>query len=508
MRDMLKEKIFANWQGVLLLLSVFVFAVFLISVNIAKADEDTQTSGLDIIDRKDETVFDNKKENADFTITENESITPDETDTDEYHWVTPVPEGYTGLALEEDGTWYYLENGSPALYYTNLVLYNGKWFYVENGILDWDADTLTRLDGRGDWYKVKNGTIDWDYTGLTYFQVTNNWYYIKNGVIDWSFTGLSFINDNWWYVKKGMIDWNYRGLFYYFSSWWYINGGKIDWSYCNLVQNYGMWFYIDHGAINWNTCTLAQVNGNGQWYKVTNGMIDWDYNGLFFYSNTWFNITNGQVNWNDNLVLGWDNVWYYVSGGYIKWNYTGLVRYGSDWWYVQDSILKWGYYGKVKHPFEDREIDVENSRAILGKGGLSPEVEQKARNVLNAVGNHLWGAYQWAQMQYETNAADSNIRVDVYANYGLTYHKGNCYVMAGTLVALARTLGYEAYQISGGVRNRYGGLSPHSWAEIYIDGAFYIFDPDFAWETGRSGWQLYYGQPGTWQYAEYYRMGS
>ena len=72
--------------------------------------------------------------------------------------------------------------------------------------------------------------------------------------------------------------------------------------------------------------------------------------------------------------------------------------------------------------------------------------------------------------------------------------------MAAMFCQMARTLGYDAHQISGKVPLRSGEKGPHSWVEIEINGTVYVFDPDFTNETGRDGYKIQYGQKGTWIY--------
>lgn len=95
---------------------------------------------------------------------------------------------------------------------------------------------------------------------------------------------------------------------------------------------------------------------------------------------------------------------------------------------------------------------------------------------------------------------DDKTSTEWYAEYGFTYGRGNCYVMAAMFCEMARTLGYECYHISGQVPLAAGGYGPHSWCEIVINGYTYICDPDFTNETGRNGYLIYYGQSGTWRY--------
>lgn len=125
----------------------------------------------------------------------------------------------------------------------------------------------------------------------------------------------------------------------------------------------------------------------------------------------------------------------------------------------------------------------------------------KAAAVLNQVGWDLKAAFQWsAGMKYSKYTATAAPGTEYYANYGFTCKTGNCYVMAATFCEMARELGYDAKQISGSVPLRSGGYGPHSWVEIEINGTTYVFDPDFTNETKRNGYQITYGQSGTWRY--------
>ena len=93
-----------------------------------------------------------------------------------------------------------------------------------------------------------------------------------------------------------------------------------------------------------------------------------------------------------------------------------------------------------------------------------------------------------------------------FAVYGFHNNKGNCYVKAATFCYMARQLGYDAHQVAGFVPTSSGGLSPHSWCEVNIGGAIYVFDPSFEQGTKRNGYQISYGTSGTWKYCNYYRI--
>ncbi len=133
----------------------------------------------------------------------------------------------------------------------------------------------------------------------------------------------------------------------------------------------------------------------------------------------------------------------------------------------------------------------------------------QAEAVLDQVGWDLRAAFNWSASlpYYGHGKADMpenpSPGTEWFANFGFTNRKGNCYVMAATFYEMAVCLGYQPRQMSGKVPLRRGGWGPHSWVEIDINGATYVFDPDFTYGTGRNGYMISYGQTGTWQYADY-----
>ena len=53
---------------------------------------------------------------------------------------------------------------------------------------------------------------------------------------------------------------------------------------------------------------------------------------------------------------------------------------------------------------------------------------------------------------------------------------GVCDQYTAAFVVMARAIGLEAFNFGGDTRTVSGGFTPHAWAEICIDGVFYIFD--------------------------------
>ena len=201
------------------------------------------------------------------------------------------------------------------------------------------------------------------------------------------------------------------------------------------------------------------------------------------------------TNW---LLLGSD--WYYMGGdGAMK---TGWQLVNGRWYYMYKANDQYG--GPEGVMAKDTVIE---GYELSSSGAMYTEAEKAARNVLNSVGWNLRAAYNWsAGLTYYRMTSDPSPGSEWFANYGFQNGKGNCYVMAATFCYMARMLGYDAHQMAGLCPNVSGGMNPHSWCEVVIDGTTYVFDPNFTNETGRNGYQITYGTSGTWVYTNYYRM--
>ncbi len=119
---------------------------------------------------------------------------------------------------------------------------------------------------------------------------------------------------------------------------------------------------------------------------------------------------------------------------------------------------------------------------------------------LNKSGWTLTAAYKNSYKLKYANRWMRKSSSEAYALYGWKYKKGNCYVMAATFYVQAKLLGYNVRQIEGKVNYR----APHSWTQIKQNGKWWVYDPNFRNETGRSGWKIYYGKKGTWKYTNYH----
>jgi hypothetical protein len=146
------------------------------------------------------------------------------------------------------------------------------------------------------------------------------------------------------------------------------------------------------------------------------------------------------------------------------------------------------------------ELDADGKAKMNG-------TSDEAIAAVQATGGTLRGAYNYAaSLKYRRFTADPNSGTRYFAHLGFSMGNGNCYVMAAVFCEMARALGYEVRQIAGSVPLRRGGMGPHSWCEVNIDGTWRVFDPNFTNETGRDGYNIYYGKSGTWRYSSYSAM--
>ena len=194
--------------------------------------------------------------------------------------------------------------------------------------------------------------------------------------------------------------------------------------------------------------------------------------------------------------------------------YTGWISFGSTYYYADRHgwlVTGWQTIGGYRYYFYPSTYVMARNATIdgvyIGSDGKVSTVYTYAINVLNQVGWNLRAAYNWsASLPYYRMDSSPSQGSEWFALYGFENHTGNCYVMAATFYYMAKVLGYDAHQVAGYVPKIGGGVTPHSWVEIVINGTIYVFDPNFTNETGGNGYQIRYGTSGTWMYSSYYRM--
>ena len=380
-----------------------------------------------------------------------------------------------------NGAWYF--GNADYTVFTGWLKYKNRWYYLDpaTGMMKtgWVLD-------QGIWYFLdSSGAMR---TG--WLPYGNSWYFLAaNGA-----------------MLKGWVKYN--------NHWYYLDpetgAMRLGWVDVNGVR-----FFLDYSG---KMLTGWILLGNTWYYLSDNGTMQ---TGWLYYKNHWYYLdpVNGDMKtgWQtiDNILYyfepsgamheGWleiDGVWYYLTR--YGMTYTGLAPYNSDFYYVKDGVYDPSYNGKANIPGLSREFDVVNGYVCGGIVPPSEEVSKMARAVLDQTGWNIYAAYRYCILNWTTFTVGGEYGIAYYADYGFRAKTGNCYVMAAMFTALARELGYEAYQMSGYVAD----VSPHSWVEIRNkeDGRFYVCDPDLESEKGKGAFCFTYGTPGTWRYTSYYRM--
>ena len=347
--------------------------------------------------------------------------------------------------------------------------------------LETKEDEVTEDDGEGEEPPVKNGLITED--GVTYLYVNDE----KQSGLQ-NFEGaLYYFDPETFAMVTGAVKIN-GALYYFFSDGkavtatnaWFkgndstsadryaLGGGKIASGAKGITEK-----------VSYKTKVKKKYKKKGKWKKkwvtvtktknvTTLYMFDANTGRTVkttgFYtigSNTYYGKGNGKLAVKWNAI---DNKAYYFYPG------SGVQAKGTTIGYLK--IPASGYLG------EAYALGIKK----LNSTGWS--LKQAYKNSYKIKYQGRW----WRQKSSEA-----------YALKGFKKNKGNCYVMAATFYIQAKLLGYNVRQIHGKVAYR----APHSWTQINTGSGWRVYDPNFKNETGRNGWNIYYGKKGTWRYTNY-----
>lgn len=415
------------------------------------------------------------------------------------------------------------------------VLKKGGW-----RVLNGERYFLAYKSGRrwSGWLTTKGKTYYLDpETGILAVgktKIGKYWYYFKeNGKIPGEMlTGLIAANGKKMYAKskgKLAVGWrNVKGKKYYFNEeaeavggWQTIDGVKY---FFDTKQ-----FYIRKGWLKRGSKTYyllkdgtpktgtATINGKKYYFRKSGTM----YTG-------WKTRKNHRYYYGEDgaMLLGLSTVdgvtyLFHPTYGYVLtgWRTIGENRYffgdegamvtglatinGQMYLFQEDGILT---TGKPAYKINGTYYRIGDDGAAVQ---LTKRVEILAAERLDALGWSLPAAFEWASSMTYYRGAPEDVpsgysAAEFYAEYGFEHGYGHCYMMASVFYEMASMLGYRVKFLKGYVPSSSGGASTHGWVEIYYNGAWYVCDPNFTYNTGRSGYMINYGWSGTWRYVNYY----
>jgi len=195
---------------------------------------------------------------------------------------------------------------------------------------------------------------------------------------------------------------------------------------------------------------------------------------------------------------------YYFGGNYAAvsgWMTVGLSKYyfGGEGYALTGWFTDGGYYyyggadGAIltNCTVDGHKLDDQGRRVMS-------ELEAKVVQIIDDCTNDnmsqiekLKACYNWVikNCSYKRDYADptklASGWTEKFALEMLKDNKGNCYRYASAVAYLAEGLGYDASVVTGKIVAVGGGMTPHGWAEVKIDGKTYLFDANMDDSKGK-----------------------
>lgn len=162
-----------------------------------------------------------------------------------------------------------------------------------------------------------------------------------------------------------------------------------------------------------------------------------------------------------------DGYLYYVkdNGCLLKNEKKGLLQFGADGRYTTGDKELDATVAEVLNEIITANPDASRIELLREAFDYSYEKFSYGNRYAND-GNH--NVYDLGHTGWEVKDAKNMFKLK----------EGNCYCFAAVFWALARGLGYDARAVAGTCLKDF---QPHGWVIIKMDGADYIFDPEWQW---------------------------
>ena len=232
-----------------------------------------------------------------------------------FNRTTPISDGW----YQEDGKWFYYENGSHITGWKRLP--DSHWYYFdETGVLQhgWllDNGNWYYLNASGfvvtGWQKLPDG--HWYYfngSGILqhgWLRDGGNWYYLNGS--GFMVTGWQKLPDgNWYYFNgSGVLQHNWV---HYSGNWYYLNASGFMVTGWQRLPD-GNWYYFDGSGI----MQTGWLNRGGNWYYLNSSGImqtGWQYIGGSWY----YFYPGGNMASSTTLTLGGTRYTFDASGRWV-----------------------------------------------------------------------------------------------------------------------------------------------------------------------------------------------
>ncbi len=207
--------------------------------------------------------------------------------------------------------------------------------------------------------------------------------------------------------------------------------------------------------------------------------------------------------------------YHFDADGYLQ---TGFTRIGDETYYLEPQMrVGWLYYegglyffrrdGSMTHDFKSGNLQfgTDGKLSIVTPKPKETKLRRIVKKILSEIitegmtpEEQLKACYFYMidhstyERFYEAPSGEWTWTRE-YAEYILTTGQGNCYRYASGLAYLVKELGFDVKVITGEVKARRGGTTPHSWVEICLDGTWYLFDCELQDANGIDLYQKTYG---------------
>ena len=198
--------------------------------------------------------------------------------------------------------------------------------------------------------------------------------------------------------------------------------------------------------------------------------------------------------------IGEDREYYCDGDGKLAvgWRYMDGKAY--YFFQTEDSVLGHKLGARASSYTTQAGITIPDSGYLEGDEALAIGY---ALDVLNRYGNSLESAFKYSSSLRFVEGSDEHYGENVVgcAIHGFENGEGNCLAWAGTFVAMAKVLGYDARLVWGKLPF-HDEMVPHGWVEIWEDDGIHVYDPRQNEGVDFSGFDKRYGEKGSRKYDE------
>lgn len=362
---------------------------------------------------------------------------------------------------------------------------NGKKYYYSNGS---KLIGMQDIESKTYYFDLESGEMQ---TGFQKIKDQTYYFSLESGEMQ---TGMQDIEGAVYYFspENGEMQIGFQdidGIEYYFSP----DNGEMQTGKLKIGKN--VYYYDEDGIMQTGWITLS---GKKYYFSPDNGEMQTGkkkINGKTYYFNdkgvlktsgwikagtdTYYSNKKGVLQSGIKVING--NSYYFSDKNYKM--QTGWKKINGKKYYFETSgeqkgvMLKGCIAGNQKAGYgyvDDSGIKVTASEVtkavkfVVENTDLSLPSDVKLSNCFSA----LWNSCTY-QRFYEAPTAQS---MPGYADYMFTYKRGNCFRYAASFAYIAKVLGYESRVNIGSISSARGGMTPHGWTEVRVNGVWYMCD--------------------------------